>query len=74
VYIYVLPTVPNNPPRAALMPREPVPGEPAEGTIVTWSSDLGAWMQDNGLPVPNSLGEAITAHAKNLGVEWGGDN
>lgn len=38
--------------------------------MVSWSNDTGMWLWEDGLPVPADLGEAITEHAKNLGVEW----
>jgi hypothetical protein len=64
--IYVLPTEEGLPPRAVI-------GEQASGGIrgplATWSRDSGAW-EVGGVPVPDELGEAITDHAKSLGVEW----
>jgi len=72
VSIYVLPTEEDRPPRAVLH-TGPVDDE-AEGVVtrvvVTWSRDMGTWLSPDGLPVPSELAEAITTHAKNLGVEW----
>lgn len=72
--IYVLPTEENLPPRAVLFDGPMVVMDSDEGLIVagtlsTWSSDIGAWTV-GGLPLPQELSEAITAHAKSLGVEW----
>jgi hypothetical protein len=70
---YVLPTEEGMPPRAVLgkittdAEGRPVEGE---GALVTWSRDQGAWVAENGTALPPELGEAITAHAKELGVEW----
>ena len=63
--IYVLPTEEHLPPRAVLLEDEQADG----GPLVTWSHDSGTWMLGE-LPVPPELGEAITAHARALGVEW----
>lgn len=66
--IYVLPTEGGSPPRALI--GEPMPEEGAVyATISTWSADMGAWTIDD-IPVPEDLNEAITEHAKSLGVEW----
>jgi hypothetical protein len=78
--IYVLPTEAGYPPRALLRTaeyesEEDVPdssveeGEEIEGALALWSRDLGVWTV-GGVPVPEDLGEAITEHAKDLGVEW----
>lgn len=75
--IYVLPTESMQPPRALLFKtpadqEEPTLGPPEgafEGAIVTWSRDLGAWMTQEGVPVPEPVSNAITDHAKSLGVE-----
>lgn len=68
--IYVLPSEPNIPPRAII--GSPVATEAGEGVIgiqSTWSADLGMWTIE-GAPVGNELSDAITEHAKSLGVEW----
>lgn len=76
VGIYVLPTEGNRPPRAALLTEEVVVETEeiimamASTTEVTWSRDTGTWEFDDGTPVHPELGEAITDHAKDLGVEW----
>lgn len=66
VSIYVLPTEAGLPPRAIVGAAS---NDTIEGVVVTWSADLGAWTLE-GLPIPNELGEAITDHAKSLGVDW----
>lgn len=64
--IYVLPTEPGLPPRAVI-------GQPVEGTIqgavAVWSGDVGSWTLHGEL-LPSELSDAITEHAKSLGVEW----
>lgn len=72
--IYVLPSEQGSPPRAILGEYEeeddvPGLGEPVQGMLATWSQDLGVWMIGPN-PLPNELSDAITDHAKNLGVEW----
>lgn len=47
-----------------------VVGIAVQRTLATWSADSGMWLLEDGSPVPVELGEAITEHAKNLGVEW----
>jgi hypothetical protein len=65
VAAYVLPTEPGQPPRAII-------GRPAEGglagVLATWSRDSGAWTV-GGAPVPQEVSDAITEHARSLGVE-----
>lgn len=68
VSIYVLPTEVGMPPRALLFEGEMPTGDEARGMVTTWSADLGTWVMDS-MPVPEPLAEAITQHAKNLGVE-----
>lgn len=71
--IYVLPTVEGQPPQAILATAMAITPEGIAvlgGSEVHWSSDTGAWVAEGGIPVPNEVGEAITAHAKELGVEW----
>lgn len=86
VGIFVLPTQDNMPPRATLMqdvPAETVPEDVRElveetgiemkavaRELVTWSRDAGTWLDQSGVPVPQEVADAITEHAKNLGVEW----
>lgn len=73
--IYILPTQGNAPCRALLFEGEleegveVFGGVAVSGVIVQWSSDLGTWTL-GGTILPAPLSEAITAHAKNLGVEW----
>lgn len=74
--IYVLPTEEGQPPRAIVadaddLQRAQEPDEPVEvsGCLAVWSRDAGCWMNE-GMPLPPELGDAITAHAKDLGVEW----
>jgi len=64
-YIYVLRTEEGKPPRALVGEGdEPQSGDP----LAVFSYDSGCWMI-NGIPVPEELGDAITAHARSLGVE-----
>lgn len=66
--IYVLPTEKNAPVTALV---GTVAGGAMFGTLAFWSSDSGTWLwTTNGQPVERELAEAITAHAKSLGVEW----
>lgn len=71
--IYVMPTEEGKPPRALLAQDivEVDGGMMAVGVAVqaVWSSDSGAWFVD-GEPIDPEIGEAITNHAKELGVEW----
>lgn len=65
--IFVLPTQRGRPPSAVI---GPVVGEALIASKqVIWSRDVGAWM-DGDVPVQADLGDAITVHARNLGVEW----
>lgn len=67
VTIYVLPSVPNMPPRAVV--GQDI-GFGVVGQVATWSHDVGTWLFPDGqVPVPE-LAEAMTQHAKNLGVQW----
>ena len=64
--IYVLPTEEGRPPRAVV-------GEQAidgfVGLPVQYVHDDDRWIWEaNGQPVPDDLGEAITSHARWLGV------
>jgi hypothetical protein len=68
--IYVMPTEEGLPPRAivgAIMQEEQ--GIAIAGAMATWNADTGVWMIE-GQAVPEDMGEAITEHAKSLGVEW----
>lgn len=72
--IYVLPTEENLPPRAVLfegpmMMMASDEGTAIAGTLAMWSADIGTWVV-NDIPLPQELADAITAHAKDLGVEW----
>lgn len=71
--IYVLPSEQGLPPRAVLHEVESEdelqPGTSIEGPLAVWSRDMGVWTV-GGDPLPMALGDAITAHAKSLGVEW----
>jgi hypothetical protein len=68
--IYVLPSEPGVPPRAMVGQITPAEeGFTVIGELATWSRDMGMWLIEE-RPVPPELGEAITAHAKSLGVEW----
>lgn len=77
ISIYVLPSEPLKPPRALLFKtpageEEPELGPPTgefEGAMVMWSRDVGSWLTEEGVPVPTGVAEAITEHARNLGVE-----
>jgi len=83
--IYVLPSEENMPPRAMLfrqiegelpeelkaqLDEEAGMIQVVESTMVTWSNDSGTWLQMDGTPVSPDVGEAITQHAKDLGVDW----
>lgn len=76
ISIYVMPTEEGKPPRAILysMPVETIEDARAlstvEGALATWSRDMGVWQMPDGTIVPEDIGNAITEHAKNLGVEW----
>jgi hypothetical protein len=77
VSIYVLPTIPGAPPRAILvLSVDETPDGAPEGSVnltgplVTWLPDAGAWTIDGITPVEQGLGDAITEHAKALGVKW----
>lgn len=73
--IFVEPTRKNRPPTALLM--TPTAVELVEGVNmvtmdavrVSYSNDNGAWLWEDGSIVDPKLGQAITEHAKNLGVE-----
>lgn len=69
--IFVLPSSPNSPPRAILAEVEEGHEEDEEfdGVMAIWSRDFGCWCV-GGVPLQPELSEAITAHAKSLGVEW----
>jgi hypothetical protein len=74
VSVYVLPTQPGRPPQACLFE---APDEVPEGgavevdaMLVTWSPDMGAWVNPASVPLPAEIGEVITEHAKSLGVPW----
>ncbi len=72
VSIYVLPTEEGKPPRALIgqVVEADGLGEVMVGSnVATWSRDSGTWMM-GAEPVPTELGDAITDHAKSLGVEW----
>lgn len=62
VEIFVLPTRPNMPPQAQLKTK-------FGDTIATWSNDEGTWTVEGGSQVTDELAEAITAHARSLGVD-----
>jgi hypothetical protein len=78
VEFVVMPSEPNKPPRALMIAgmvllRVDADGQPHVGllgNLLTWSSDQGAWLNEDGGQVADELGEAITARAKELGVEW----
>lgn len=79
--IFIMPSEDGVPPRAILFTApqmrkievadgvEAIALELSQGTV-TWSRDLCAWISERGTAVPTVLGEAITARAKELGVEW----
>lgn len=67
VSIFVLPSVPYTPPRACV--GRHIPGVGLVGPVAIWSHDIGTWVME-GVPVEPDLAEAITEHAKDLGVEW----
>jgi hypothetical protein len=72
VHIYVLPTEEGLPPRALVWPEsmQTDPGKiPLDASVLVWTADVGGWTMQ-GTPVPSELGDAITQHAKDLGVEW----
>lgn len=77
VAIYVLPTQEGMPPRARLMAGVVMSEESDDKVLVAavdqheaiWSRDMGTWTVD-GIPVQQDLADDITAHAKDLGVEW----
>jgi hypothetical protein len=70
--IYVLPSEPNVPPTAVIA-EVIIPAADGvmaiNGATAIWNADMGAWCIE-GNPVPQEVGDAITAHAKALGVEW----
>jgi len=69
-FIYVLPTEEGLPPRAMVGQMIELEDREAVATaLATWVADNGRW-EIEGTPVPNDMGEAITEHAKTLGVEW----
>lgn len=68
--MYVLPSEPGKPPRAVV---GVAAGEDVVGLLATWSPDQGAWTVPSPagpIPLPSDLDEALTEHAKSLGVEW----
>lgn len=72
VSIYVLPTEEGKPCRALLFDGDKFDLETdteIEGSIAQWSSDMGVWTVDGSI-LPTPLSDAITGHAKSLGVEW----
>jgi len=71
--IYVLPSEPNTPPRALIGEIEMDTEEgkiTCTGVMAVWSFDVGTWTVDGAPALPQELCDAITAHAKDLGVEW----
>jgi len=67
VGIYVLPSEEGVPPRAAFLV-EVSPGVTAAIGGVEYTNE--AWRYPDGTEVEEELGNAITAHAEELGVEW----
>lgn len=65
VSIYVLPTEEGMPPRAVI--GEDM-GDTISGSVAVWTADMGTWTM-GGIPLPQELAEAISAHAGSLGVE-----
>jgi hypothetical protein len=68
--IYVLPTEPGFPPRAIVGTMLMIDGEMEglHGKVAIFSRDSGCWMF-GGTPVDDELNEAITNHARSLGVD-----
>lgn len=64
--IYVLPTEQGMPPRAVVGVSD---GRAIMGSMAVWTADVGMWTL-NGDPLPEELSDAITEHAKSLGVDW----
>ncbi len=67
VAIYVMPTEEDLPPRAAFL-MEVAPGIQAAVGGAEYTD--GAWRYPDGSEVEGELGQQITEHAENLGVEW----
>lgn len=67
VGIYVMPTEDDKPPRAAFI-MDIAPGVTVAIGGAAYEDD--AWRFPDGTEVPDELGEAITQHAEELGVEW----
>lgn len=72
--IYVYPTETGLPPRALIghadveEPEDLETEVEVEGqAVAVFSNDIGCWTL-NGEPVPTQLSDAISAHARNLGV------
>jgi len=63
-YIYVLETEPGKPPRALVGEGE-LPN--LRDPMAVFSPDMGCWTID-GIALPEELQEAITDHARSLGV------
>ncbi len=73
--IYVLPSRPGIPPQAILHDYDPENppqlGDVLEGMLVRWDHNKGMWcVAGSGQMLNPELGECITEHAKDLGVEW----
>lgn len=70
VEIYVLPSETGFPPRAVVQyVQESDEASLTLRNFVVWNADTGSW-SCGGEPVDPVLGEAITAHARDLGVKW----
>ena len=70
--IYVLPTEEGFPPRAVVaeqMAMTPIGLVAEGGAMLTWSADVGTWVAEGGIPVPEELGAAVTERCRELGVE-----
>ena len=70
--LYVFPSETGVPPRAVIaeeIAMTPVGLVAENGAIVTWSADIGTWVAEGGIPVPEEVGEALTERCRELGVE-----
>lgn len=70
VSIYVLPNERGKPVRAVIGDDNPSSGT-ITGLLVFWSADIGTWVSvGDTMPLEPAMAEALTAAAKDLGIEW----
>lgn len=67
--VYILPTEEGVPPRALLIKQIlPGIGVATGDDVAVWTADVGTWTL-HGMPLPQAAADAITAQARELGVD-----